>query len=42
VVDYVESITIWAHDDAAGMRGAHELADLLLELGIEVFMEGIP
>jgi hypothetical protein len=42
IPDYIESVTIWADDDAAGARGACELADLLLELEIEVFMEGIP
>jgi hypothetical protein len=42
IPDYIESVTIWAHDDAAGARGGRELTDLLAELGIEVRMEGIP
>jgi hypothetical protein len=42
IPDHIESVTIWMHADAAGARGARELADLLTELGIEVRMEGIP
>lgn len=42
VPDYVEAVTIYAHDDDndAGQRSAHALADALIERGIEVLIEG--
>jgi putative DNA primase/helicase len=43
VPDYVEAVTIYAHDDenGAGQRGAQGLADLLFQRGIEVRIEGL-
>lgn len=41
VPGFVESVTIWAHDDVSGRRGARELAALLDGRGIEVFIEGV-
>ena len=41
VPDYVETVTIFAHDDAAGQRGAVALAEKLTAHGIEVVVEGI-
>jgi hypothetical protein len=41
VPDYVECVTICAHADTSGRRGAYQLADALLARGIEVFLEGI-
>jgi phage/plasmid primase-like uncharacterized protein len=41
VPDYVEAVTIFAHDDEAGQRGAIELAEALTRRGIEVRHEGI-
>ena len=40
VPDYVEAITIYAHDDG-GQRYARELADALAARGIDIFIEGI-
>jgi hypothetical protein len=37
---FVETVTIWAHADAAGRAGARKLAELLYRRGIEVFIEG--
>jgi hypothetical protein len=37
---HVETITIWAHADAAGRNGARKLAELLHRRGVEVFIEG--
>ena len=43
VPDYVETITVFAHADEAGQRGARELADALVARGdVEVRVEGIP
>jgi phage/plasmid primase-like uncharacterized protein len=39
---YVETVTIWAHADAAGRNGARKLAELLHRRGVEVFIEGAP
>jgi hypothetical protein len=41
VPNYIECVTIYAHRDEAGQRGAHAMADALLLRGIEVFLEGI-
>jgi CHC2 zinc finger/Toprim domain len=41
VPDYVEAVTIFAHDDDAGQRGARDLADTLVVRDIEVFVEGL-
>jgi hypothetical protein len=38
---YIESVTIYAHDDLAGRNGAHELAKALDQRGIEVLVEGM-
>jgi len=40
VPDYIDAVTIYAHDDKAGQRGARELADALVARGIEVLLEG--
>jgi hypothetical protein len=40
VPNYVECVTIFAHADPAGQRGARALADRLVARGIEVFVEG--
>jgi putative DNA primase/helicase len=36
-----EGVTIFAHEDEAGQRGAHDLADALAARGIEVLLEGL-
>ena len=41
VPDYIEVITIYAHDDERGQRCARGLADALIARGVEVFVEGI-
>jgi hypothetical protein len=41
VPDYVESVTIFAHADAAGRRGAFELALALHQRGTEVRIDGL-
>lgn len=41
VPGYIETVTIMAHDDQAGQRGAYALADALGSLGVEVLIEGI-
>ena len=43
VPDYIEAVTIFAHQDenGAGQRGAQGLADLLYQRGIEVRIEGL-
>jgi putative DNA primase/helicase len=38
---YVETVTIWAHADAAGQDGARKLDALLHARGIEVFIDGL-
>lgn len=38
---YVESVTIYAHGDNSGQRGARELAEGLSRRGMEVFIEGL-
>jgi hypothetical protein len=38
---YVESVTIYAHGDDSGQRGARELAEGLSRRGMEVFIEGL-
>ena len=38
--DYIECVTIYAHADEAGQRGAEGLADGLVGRGFEVFIEG--
>ena len=42
VPNYIEAVTIYAHADEAGQRGANELADLLSVRGIEIRIEGRP
>ena len=37
VPNYIEAVTIYAHADEAGQRGANGLADALVERGVEVF-----
>lgn len=39
--DYIEAITIYAHEDNAGQRGARGLADRLRRRSVEVFVEGV-
>jgi phage/plasmid primase-like uncharacterized protein len=43
IPDYVESVTIFAHNDenGAGQNGARELAQALYRRGIEVIVEGL-
>ena len=42
IADYIECVTIYAHRDAAGRKGATELAKRLDERGIkEVMVEGL-
>ena len=41
VPDYIEAVTIHAHDDKAGQRHALALASALNMRGIEVFTEGV-
>ena len=38
---YTDVVTVYAHADAAGQRGARELANPLVAYGIEVRIEGI-
>jgi hypothetical protein len=38
---YIETVTIYSHDDEAGQRGAQALAERLDARGIEVFLEGL-
>ena len=38
---YTETITIFAHPDTTGQRGARELAERLACRGVEVFVEGL-
>ncbi len=40
IPDYIEAVTVYAHDDEAGQRGALDLARALHARGIEVFVEG--
>jgi hypothetical protein len=40
VPHYVDCITVWAHADPAGQRGATELAERLHARGFETFIEG--
>jgi hypothetical protein len=41
VPGYVETVSIFAHADAAGQRGARALADRLVVRGVEVWLEGV-
>jgi hypothetical protein len=41
VPDYIEVVTIFAHADTKGQKGARDLADILTDRGLEVFIEGI-
>ncbi len=41
VPNYIDCVTIYAHADEAGKRGAFELARALQALGIEVLIEGL-
>jgi hypothetical protein len=38
VPSYIETVTIWQHNDDAGRAGASKLADLLHRRGVEVFI----
>jgi hypothetical protein len=40
VPSYIDSVTIYAHDDKAGQAGACELADKLISRGLTVGIEG--
>jgi putative DNA primase/helicase len=42
VPDFIEAVTIFAHDDTDGERKARELADLLVKRGFEVRVDGLP
>src|SRR5215207_4900798 len=41
-LNYVEAVTIYAHADRAGRKGALKLAERLDQRGIEVRIEGLP
>jgi hypothetical protein len=41
IPDYIECVTIFAHDDKAGRNGANDLAQALHQRRIEVLMEGL-
>jgi hypothetical protein len=41
VPDYIEVVTIFAHDDEAGQCGALDLARALNTRGVEVFVDGV-
>jgi hypothetical protein len=41
VPNYIECVTVFAHDDASGRRGAVALAKALTDRGIEARIEGI-
>ena len=41
IPSYIECVTILAHDDEAGQRGAHSLAEALYQRRIEVIVEGL-
>jgi hypothetical protein len=40
VPGYIETVTIFAHSDDAGQKGAYQLADALSKLNIEVLVTG--
>jgi hypothetical protein len=42
IPDYIETITVFGHDDADGRRRARALAGLLDERGFDVRLEGLP
>jgi hypothetical protein len=39
--NYIETVTIYAHADTKGQKSARDLADILTDRGLEVFIEGI-
>jgi hypothetical protein len=41
VPSYIEVVTIYAHADPAGQRGADELARRLIQRAVEVLIEGL-
>ena len=41
IPDYIEALTIYAHADDAGQRGARALADALRARAIEIHIEGL-
>jgi hypothetical protein len=41
IPDFIEAVTVYAHDDPAGRKGAHELAAALIRRSIEVAIEGL-
>jgi hypothetical protein len=41
IPDYIECVTVFAHDDDAGQRGALDLAEALSQRGIAVLVEGL-
>jgi hypothetical protein len=40
VPGYIETVSIFAHNDDAGQKGAYQLADALSNLGVEVLITG--
>jgi phage/plasmid primase-like uncharacterized protein len=42
IPNYIEAVTIFAHTEEAGQRGAYELADALDARGIEIRIDGLP
>jgi len=41
VPSYIETVTIFAHADPAGRKGSTDLAELLIERGVETYVEGL-
>jgi phage/plasmid primase-like uncharacterized protein len=41
IPNYIEVVTIYAHDDQAGQRGALDLARALNARGVDVFVDGV-
>jgi putative DNA primase/helicase len=41
IPNYIEAVTIYAHDDQAGQRGALDLARALNARGVDVFVDGV-
>jgi hypothetical protein len=41
IPDYIEAVTIYAHDDDTGRSNAIDLARAIKARGIEVFVQGL-
>jgi hypothetical protein len=42
IPNYIETVTVHMHNDEAGRRGAHELANILTVRGVEVLIASVP